>query len=52
MLGNVALTMLTLLLLLGVVAAGWLMAARGFELSRQVARHWGASALIGMAALA
>jgi diguanylate cyclase (GGDEF)-like protein len=52
MLGNVALTMLTLLLLLGLVAAGWLVAARGFELSRQVARHWGASALIGMAALA
>jgi diguanylate cyclase (GGDEF)-like protein len=51
MLGNVALTLLTLLLLLGVMAGGWLLAVQGLELSRQVARHWGSSALIGMAAL-
>ncbi len=52
MLGNVALTMLTLLLLLGVVAAGWATAPRGLDLSRRAARLWSASALIGMAALA
>jgi diguanylate cyclase (GGDEF)-like protein len=52
MLGNVALTMLTLLLLLGVLAIGWMMAARALELSRRAARLWSASALIGMAALA
>lgn len=52
MLGNVALTMLTLLLLLGVVAAGWARAPRGLDLSRRAARLWSASALIGMAALA
>ena len=51
MLGNVALTMLTLWLLLGVVAAGWTMAARALELSRRAARLWSVSALIGMAAL-
>jgi diguanylate cyclase (GGDEF)-like protein len=52
MLGNVALTMLTLLLLLGVVAVGWTMAARALELSRRAARLWSLSALTGMAALA
>jgi diguanylate cyclase (GGDEF)-like protein len=52
MLGNVALTMLTLLLLLGVVAAGWSMAARALDMSRRAARAWSLSALIGMAALA
>ncbi|NRF68071.1 GGDEF domain-containing protein [Aquincola sp. S2] len=52
MLGNVALTMLTLLLLQGGLAAGWLIAARALDLSRRSARHWSASALIGAAALA
>jgi diguanylate cyclase (GGDEF)-like protein len=52
MLGNVALTMLTLLLLLGVVAVGWSMAARALDLSRRAARLWSLSALIGIAALA
>ncbi|WP_284616588.1 sensor domain-containing diguanylate cyclase [Aquabacterium humicola] len=52
MLGNVALTMLTLLLLLGGVAVGWLVAARALDLSRRSARHWSLSCAVGAAALA
>ena len=46
MLGNVALTLLTLVLLLIAAAAGWSMAARALNLSRRAARHWALSALL------
>ncbi len=52
MLGNVALTVLTLLLLLLAAAAGWAMAARALHLSRRASRHWCISALLGALCLA
>jgi len=52
MLGNVALTLLTLLLLLLLAAAGWAMAARVLHLSRRASRHWCLSALLGAMAIA
>jgi diguanylate cyclase (GGDEF)-like protein len=52
MLGNVALTLLTLLLLLLLAAAGWAMAARVLHLSLRASRHWCLSALLGALALA
>ncbi|HSW06850.1 sensor domain-containing diguanylate cyclase [Aquabacterium sp.] len=45
MLGNVALTLLTLLLLLLAASAGWAMAGRALNLSQRAARHWTWSAL-------
>ncbi|WP_395701750.1 GGDEF domain-containing protein [Aquabacterium sp.] len=52
MLGNVALTVLTLLLLLLAAGAGWAMAARALHLSRRASRHWCYSALLGALCLA
>lgn len=46
MLGNVALTLLTLVLLLLAAATGWGLAARALNLSRRAARHWCMSALL------
>ena len=49
--GNVALTLLTLLLLQLLAAAGWALAGWKLDLSRRAAAHWSISAVLGAVTL-